>query len=232
MHGGLIVQWRLPWLITETWRDLLFAHWPVPAGELRRRLPAGLEPDTYHGQGWISVVPFRMTGIRRRGFPPLPLLSSSLEINVRTYVTVGDCPGVFFFSLDAANPAAVVVGRRWYHLPYFRAQMSLDRDGETIRYSSRRAGAVFQARYRPTGDVFHAAQGSLEHWLVERYCLYAVDPRGRLRRGKVRHAPWPLQPAWAEIEVNTMTEVRGDPLLHFARELEVWIWDLEPLAVQ
>lgn len=224
--------------MTQTWHDLLFAHWAIPGGDLRRLVPQSIELDLYEGQGWIGVVPFRMTGIRRRGVFALPGLSAFLELNVRTYVTLGGRPGVYFFSLDAANNLAVAIARRWFHLPYFHARMSLDQAGGLCRYSSRRkaAPAEFRARYRPTGDVFLARPGTLEHWLTERYCLYAVDSQGRVYRGEIHHRPWPLQPAQAEIDVNTMTAPLGlalpaaEPLLHFSRRLEVLIWSPERLS--
>ena len=236
--------WALPqrpWIMAQVWRDLLFAHWPVRADDLRRLVPPPLTLDTYEGQGWITVAAFRMSGIRLRGLFPLPLLSASLELNVRTYVTVGNCPGVFFFSLDADNRAGVALGRLWYHLPYFRAEMSLRHFAETIHYSSRRLGrnapaAEFVCRYRPVGEVFRSVPGTLDHWLTERYCLYSIDSRDRVCRAEIHHAPWPLQPAAAEIDVNRMTIPLGlalpaaSPLLHFAPKLEVVVWSPERVS--
>jgi uncharacterized protein YqjF (DUF2071 family) len=221
--------------MTQTWYDLLFAHWPVPMETLRSRIPSTLEIDTYNGQAWIGVVPFGMSRVYPRWTFPVPWLSYFLETNVRTYVHVGDKPGVYFFSLDAENPIAVEAARRFYLLPYFKARMSLHHKGDWIHYTSHRTHrnappADFRARYRPTGDIFRSQPGSLEEWLTERYCLYTVDPKGNTYRGEIHHLPWPLQPAEAEIEVNTMTEAHGihlpdtKPLLHFARELETIEW--------
>ena len=221
----------------QRWHDLLFAHWPVPADALRPTLPPGLTLDTYAGQAWIAVVPFRMSGIRPRGLPPAPRLSSFLELNLRTYVTAGDKGGVFFYCLDAANPVAVALARILFLLPYFNARMQLQRADATIRYSSRRTHrgatpAEVHVTYGPTGPVQLAQPGSLERWLTERYCLYTADRRGRLYRGEIHHAPWPLQPAAAEFAVNTMPRAHGivlpatPPLLHFAHRLDVVVWPL------
>ena len=49
---------RSPWLMTQTWHDLLFAHWPVPAQALRPLVPAHFELDLFEGQAWVAVVPF------------------------------------------------------------------------------------------------------------------------------------------------------------------------------
>jgi uncharacterized protein len=234
-----------PWVMRQTWHDLLFAHWPVPAAKLRAALspdPAtGLALDTFDGAAWVGVVPFRMSGVRPRGLPPLPRLSAFPELNVRTYVTLGDRPGVWFFSLDAGNALAVRIARRWFHLPYFAARMACEGEGGGLRYASERAHAGapparFLARYAPAGAVAPSRPGTLEHWLTERYCLYAYDARaGRLLRGEIHHARWPLQPAEAEIEACAMTAGHGfelpdaAPLLHFARRLDVIVWS--PYAV-
>lgn len=220
-----------------SWRDLLFMHWPLPTAQLRPLMPPALELDTFDGQAWLSVVPFRMTRVRPRYVPALPWLSAFLELNVRTYVRAQDKPGVWFFSLDAANPVAVR-GARWaFHLPYYDARMSLVADGEGLTYRSLRthSGAVpaaFQAWYRPTGPVARARPDTLAHWLTERYCLYATDRTGRLWRGDVHHRPWPLQAATAVTTTNTMLDQLGlrvpstAPLLHFAEQLDVVAWGL------
>jgi uncharacterized protein YqjF (DUF2071 family) len=221
--------------MAQTWNDLLFAHWPVPRERLRQLVPAGLDLDVYDGQGWVAITPFRMSGVRLRGLPPFPGLSTFPELNVRTYVTLDGKPGVFFFSLDATNPVAIAVARLWFHLPYVRARMATRWDGTVIHYDSRRLQrdtppVVFRGRYHPTGDVFHAQPGSLEHWLTERYCLYAVDTQAHVYRGEIHHVPWPLQPAAADIDANTMTLPLAltlpatPPLLHFARRLDVVAW--------
>ena len=219
------------------WHDLLFAHWPIPAAEMRALVPASLEVDLFSGVAWVGVVPFRMSGVTPRRIPALPWFSSFPELNVRTYVTVGGKPGVYFFSLDAANALAVTVARTWYHLPYFRARMNCEESGGGIAYGSVRSGgaARFRARYRPAGEPVHARRGSLEYFLTERYCLYTTR-RGRVCRAEIHHARWPLQAAEAEIAENTVAEAAGvrlpasPPLLHFARRLDVVAWPLEPVT--
>lgn len=228
---------RRPWLLAMQWHELLFAHWPVPAATLRPLIPAPLELQTFEGWAWLGVVPFRMAGTRLRGTPPLPILSAFPELNVRTYVTAGGKPGVWFFSLDAASPPAVEAARLLYHLPYVHAAMRCTTTAHGIDYVSRRhpgnpRPAAFAARYRPTGEPYHATPGSLEHWLTERYCLYAANRHGRVWRAEIDHPPWPLQPATAEIAHNSMAaplglRLEGAPLLYFARRLDVVAWGLD-----
>ncbi len=228
--------------MAQSWHDLLFAHYPIHMEVMRSLIPAELELDTYDGYAWVGVVPFRMSGIRPRFCPSVPWISSFLEFNIRTYVKAKDPddprPGVYFFSLDAANPIAVAVARSTFKLAYFNADMSLTEDGrsEVIHYQSKRkhrgaSEAEFIGRYGPQGAVVLAQPDTLDHWLTERYCLYTVD-RGRVYRGEIHHQPWPLQPAWIEVEKNTMAEAAGielpatEPLLHFARRVDVVVWGI------
>lgn len=221
-----------PWLMGQTWENLLFAHWPIATEALRPLVPPALALDGFAGSAWVAVTPFEVRGLRLRGTPPLPGLSRFPELNVRTYVTVEGKPGVYFFSLDAGSRLAVAAARRLYHLPYFRAHMRIRASAGWIDFVSRRVGddePAFAARYRPGGAASPPARGSLEHWLTERYCLYTLDDQGRVRRGEIHHPPWPLQPAHAEIERNTMArplriDLPGEPRVHFARRQDVVVW--------
>ena len=233
--------WPVPtqrWTLAMQWHDLLFMHWPLSPEVLRPLIPAPLTLETFDGAAWIGVVPFMMRGVQPRGVPSLPWISAFPELNVRTYVTTGGKPGVWFFSLDAANPLAVRAARYSFRLPYYDARMHCVRSGDRIDYRSDRTHrlappAGFAARYRPTGPISQSAPGSLEHWLTERYCLYAANRHGHAWRGEIHHRPWPLQPAEAEIELNTMTgQIRlalpdRPPLLHYVRRLDVVAWNLE-----
>jgi uncharacterized protein YqjF (DUF2071 family) len=218
----------------QQWHELLFAHWPVSTKLLRPHIPAQLVIDTFDGEAWLAVVPFRMSGVRLRGTPTLPWLSAFPELNVRTYVNCGEKPGVWFFSLDAGNSLAVALARAWFHLPYFRARMRCEERRGWIEYTSQRAhsgaaAAMLVGRYRAVGPEFFSRPGTLEHFLTERYCLYALDGQGRLLRGEIHHPPWPLQRAEAGFERNTMAESLGinlesPALLHFSRRQDVVVW--------
>jgi uncharacterized protein YqjF (DUF2071 family) len=225
-----------PWLMGQTWRSLLFMHWPVAADQLRAVVPDQLVLDEAEGSSWVGITPFGVSGLRLRGTLPLPGISTFPELNVRTYVTAGGKPGIYFFSLDAARQSAVSAARRAYRLPYFRAQMSRDRRGEEITFRSRRSSsdgptAELELSYQPVGASFTASPGSLEGFLTERYCLYTFDDSGLLR-AEIHHRPWRLQEAQAHITRNTMTTglgipLKGSPLCHLAERQDVLLWGLE-----
>jgi uncharacterized protein YqjF (DUF2071 family) len=210
----------------QTWRDLLFAHWAYPVAEVRAAVPGQLPLDTFDGMAWVGVVPFMLEDLHARGLPALPPVSSFPELNVRTYVTLNGKPGVYFFSLDAASKLAVMGARTLFHLNYFDAEMSITQTSGGIEYVSERtdggAHASFRACYAAAGEVFAALPGTLDHFLTERYCLYAVSGTGSTFRLDIHHRPWLLQPAEAELDARGMltaaglSPARGVPLLHFS----------------
>ena len=245
MHPALEFQahrpWPLPsrpWTWRQSWLDLAFLHYPVPAALIRERLPAGLSVQEFDGSAWLGVVPFRMAGVMRRPWPDLPGFSSFPELNLRTYVEADGKPGVWFFSLDADSWPIVLGGRHLYRLPYHRARMRQLRAGEGFDFSSeRRTGtARFSATYRPTGGLLTASPGSFEHWATERYCLYAAARRGGLSRVEVHHAPWPLQRAEVEIRENSLLTAAGfapgraQPLCHFSTGVHVVSYPPDPVG--
>ena len=225
----------------QTWETLLFLHWRVPVEALRPLIPAELEIDTFDGSAWVGLVPFTMRGVRLSWLPAVPGTSDFHETNVRTYVHCkGRDPGVWFFSLDAAAWLPAKVARTFWHLPYFYADMSLDAQADgSISYETRRrsppplpGGA--KVKYRPEGEVFHAEPGTLEHFLAERYVLYAQTGAG-LQLGRVHHPPYPLRKAtvmsWEEDLLKAAGIARGDeaPLAHWSPGVSVEVYALQGL---
>jgi uncharacterized protein len=222
------------------WEDLAFLHWPIDAAILQSRLPDRLRLDTFEGQAWIGITPFRMTQVRPAWLPSMPGISTFPELNVRTYVVADGIPGIWFVSLDAMQILAVHAARSLLNLPYHYARASIETHGDHVQWqshrgrSSTRAGRFF-AHYRPTGGVYLSVPGDLDHWLTERYYLYTADHRERVFRQAVRHRQWPLQAANAEVFENTMwaanrlPDMAGPPLAHFSRQVDVWACTPEPV---
>lgn len=251
VHHTAHRHWPLPdapWVMRQTWYNLLFAHWPIEPEVMRALIPPQLQLDTFDGKAWVGVVPFGMDNVAPRGVPNIPGFSTFLELNVRTYVMTPASPGtdatvtkpgVYFFSLDAANALAVMGARIGFKLPYYHADMKMTEQGDRIHYRSHRTHrdaptADFVGSYGPVGEVYRSNFGSLDHWLTERYCLYTTSG-SRLYRAEIHHEPWPLQPASAELSVNTMAAAAGitlpeqPPLLHFAKRIDVVNWLLTPV---
>ncbi|HEX4039313.1 MAG TPA: DUF2071 domain-containing protein [Acidobacteriaceae bacterium] len=235
--------WPMPksrWVMTQRWNDLLFAHWPLPPSELTHLLPEGLAVDTFDGSAWVGVVPFWMDQVRMRGLPRIPGTSRFPELNLRTYVRErhSNQPGVYFFSLDAANPLAVATARVFFRLPYYWARMKIETsEGRGIEYSSERLlvkpRAQLHVRYRSLGKP--CVKGGIESFLTDRYALFTTTRKGGTARVNIHHLPWPLEMAEAEFDRNELPEAHGihlpdtRPLLQYSRELTVYIWSLDEL---
>jgi uncharacterized protein YqjF (DUF2071 family) len=218
----------------QSWCDLLFAHWPADPERLAGLVPRPLRLETRGGSAWIGVTPFLLRGLHARFLPPLPPLASFCETNIRTYVTCDGRPGILFLTLDASSLAAVAGGRVLAALPYRRARMEIRRDGPWIDYRSERAGFRLRARYAAGGDAYAPAPGSLEAFLVERYCLYTMRA-GLLWRVDVHHRPWTLHPPLAGSTVAAAAQapaapLEGSPLLHVADRQDVVVWPPVPVA--
>lgn len=225
----------------QNWRSLLFLHWALPAESVRPLLPAGLTLDLFAGRAYVGLVLFTMRGVRPVGLPALPWLSNFHETNVRTYVHAdGRDPGVWFFSLEAANPVAVVLARSLFHLAYHNARMTLQSrpDGDSgldLAYTSTRlwpgplpATSAVRARV-PRAAPAPTAVGTLDHFLIERYLLYTTY-RDRLIRGQVHHVPYPVQNAEivsldeSLVAAAGMTRPESPPLIHYSAGVDVKIF--------
>lgn len=197
-------------VMLQNWRDVLFMHWPCDARIIRAVLPPGLYVDTYDGTAFLGVVPLFMRDVRPWMLPRAALYSDFMELNFRTYVyDENGVPGIWFFSLDAANWLAVEAARRLFHLPYFHADMESSRDPETgaVEYYSLRAGAPEEQAcifsYAPASAVDHAEERSFEFFLLERYVLFAWSAaKQTLYRGRVHHTPYPI----CEVDVSRYNE--------------------------
>jgi uncharacterized protein YqjF (DUF2071 family) len=231
------------WSMTQRWNDLLFAHWPVPAAAVAPLIPAELEVETFQGSAWVGASPFWMDRIKLRGLPALPGVRSFPGLNLRTYVRDphSGATGVFLLSVEVGDLAAVLLGRALYRLPYHWAEMHLEprRDREFSFYSRRRLSGqpvLFKARYRglgPTRKLAEMRSGTLEHFLMERSCMFLRDHAGRSIRTNLRHVSWPLEEAEADIERNDLAAALGialpdaAPVLYYARRLAIYIWPAE-----
>ncbi len=214
------------------WQDLLFLHWRVDPELMRSRVPAELEVDCFEGSAWIGLVPFTMANTRFRGVPDLGPLRHFHECNVRTYVRHTGRTGVWFFSLDAASFLPVVGARLLWRLPYVWSRIESVRRDDTIDYRlSRRLGGGAAHITWERGELLPpSAPASLEHFLTERYWLFARR-FGRVQRSRVEHVPWPLRKARvARCEESLIRaagiDVQGEPHAMCSDGVDVLGWNL------
>lgn len=223
----------------QRWQHLAFLHWEIDPAEAQASLPEGLTLDTFEEKAWVGVVPFTMRDVSPWWSPSVPGVSNFHELNVRTYCVRDGIPGVWFYSLDAASSLAVTLARAGWGLPYHRARMRLALDGATVSYESERrwpgpTPARLSASYTIGAPLRRAAPGTFEHFLLERYVLYAVRG-GRLLRGRVHHEPYPfcdLPPVEVEETMTAAAGLRrrgGAPIAHYSPGVDVDVYALEPV---
>ncbi|MGC4378649.1 DUF2071 domain-containing protein [Fictibacillus sp. Mic-4] len=227
---------KRPWIMTQTWNDVIFAHWPISIDQLKDKVPPQLEIDTFEGRAWIGIVPFHITDFKVRDVFSIPFTDAFPEINLRTYVVYDDKPGVYFFSLDAGHWMAARLARMFTPLAYHFAKIDVTKKDGEISYKSSRQGrnggnGEFEGLFSPSSTNFQSEKGSLDEWLTERYCLYTSSGKN-MYRIDIHHEKWELQKAEGEILAETLTSSHGiilpdeKPLLHYASCNKTLIWPI------
>ncbi len=229
------------WVLRENEEGLLFFHWPLPVDTLRPLVPPGLEIETYDGHAWLTLNAFNMAVAQFRNLPPLPGLNTSPEVDLRTYVRVGDQAGLFFLSMDIDNQLGVWISRALYHLPYRQSDMEFSFLGDGFRMESHRPAtkaapaADFVATYGPAGDPFCAEPSSLEAFLYERRVYFTASPEGKLYQGRDHRLPLVVLPAEADVEANTIVQAAGlempesAPIRHYSPGMAILTEDVKRL---
>lgn len=222
---------KLPWLMTQTWTDVVFVHWPVEASSIRSSVPDGIEIDIYGGQAWISVVFFSLKEAGLIITPRFSIKEKVHEMNVRTYVKRNGKQGVYFFSLDTNSLLNTVGPRLAYFLPYFWADLKKERNNEslTIKAARKSSHRKYKCSLSTCGQTYTAEKGSLDEWLTERYCLFNRIG-GRYLRTDIHHKKWRLMQAEGRAAENSFLqpELEGaaaeTPIFHYSKSQTAFIW--------
>lgn len=218
----------------QRWEDILVLHVPVDIEKLAPHVPNQLTLDSYQGKAWISIFPFYLRNIRFRGLPKFPYIHKFLELNVRTYVTYNDIPGVYFFSLDAEK-LIPVLGARTATIPYYKSKMTRSQhDGWTLYSSQRQFGsqAYFKGKFKVISEAREVEDGTHEHWLFERYRLYKTIGNNVVHID-IHHLPWTLAKVSVICDnesINSLLpgNIEGTPTLaHYAPRIDSLFWPLK-----
>lgn len=204
---------------TQRWTDVAMVHWPVPPARVAALLPAGLEPDTYQGSAWASLVPFRMEQLTLPPVPALPVVGTFPETNVRTYVRGPRGPAVWFLSLDVPRAFMPPTARTLFGVPYAWSRMRIvergrpGRGDHEIRYAARR----WWPQPRGARSLVGVSAGDvvdpdpLDRFLVNRWGAYSLI-RGRLHHTPVTHTAWPLREATLTVLSDELGQAVGLPV--------------------
>ncbi|HWK22969.1 MAG TPA: DUF2071 domain-containing protein [Ureibacillus sp.] len=226
----------LPWIMKQTWNDVLFAHYPIQRKVLEKLVPRELTLDTFNDTGWITIVPYLTSSMHLRGLPPVPGLATYPGFNIRTYVNVNGKPGVYFFKLIAANYIASYAAKCFFRLPYSYMKINYRRPNDVIVFESeKKSGIQLLCNYKSLSAAQPTEKGSMEEWLVERYCLYTVNKKGVIYRADILHEPWNLEKAEADFYENTLLSSLNiiseteKPILHYAKKRVIQFWPIAPI---
>lgn len=183
-----------PWMMMR-WSSIAFLHWPVDVDVLRPLVLDELTIDTFDDQAWIGLVPFRMM-VRPPFVPPIPVLSTFPEINVRTYVRdPRGRRGLFFLSLDVPRSAAVLAARASLGLPYMWSSIDIEEGDGSIAYTGERRAPSPPATTSivvPTRHPVPEPDPELADFLTARFRLFGRAPFG-LYSVTAEHPPWDLR---------------------------------------
>ncbi len=190
----------------QSWYEALFLHYPAQARALQKLLPPSLQIATHSGSAWLSVVAFKMQNTKPRWWPLKG--AEFLECNVRTYVTHQHTgrQGVWFFSLYANSFLACVFGKGVYRLPYIWSKIALQKK-QKEHFRIHKLGHVSHFEYaKPQGGQgFFAKPGTLEHFLTERYALFA-SKQNSVFICQVEHPPWELHKACVHLHQSQLLQ--------------------------
>ena len=175
------------WIIEQIWQSVFFIHYRVDPEKIKSLVP--FELDLYDNHAIISVIPFRMNGIRFPFLPAIPKISSLWELNIRTYVKVNGVKGIYFFTLETDSKIGERIARFFFRLPYRYSKIKafIKANGQyNFEHSREDLSFTLQA-------VTHnqAQQSDLDLWTTERYSLF-TQTNGVSYQGVVKHLPWKL----------------------------------------
>lgn len=210
------------WQWYQEWNDAVFIHGPVEPELLQSLIPKETTLGLYNGKAWVSIVVFKMEKIRHILSPSFKLVSDFYEINIRTYVTKDDLPGVFFLNMEAGKRFSSWIANKVSGLPYYYEAMQ-NADGH---FKSKGISYKYKA-----GKDYE--RNELANWLTERYAVYH-EINGKLARYQVHHGMWPLK----EVEISELDitypmlkeQFNWQPtLFHYSPGVQVLAWPVERL---
>lgn len=181
---------------TQSWRDVAFLHWAVPADAVRPLLPAGTEPDCLDGTTYVGLVAFTMQAAGVGRGPAIPWLGSFLETNVRLYsVDEEGRQGVVFLSLDAERLLFTLGARYGYRVPYTWSRMRAGARGRRKAWVTQRRWPDSGLRSRVVLDVGSPVTSTpLDTFLTARWGCHSTW-HDRTIWTPLSHEPWPLHEA-------------------------------------
>lgn len=223
-----------PWIIYQEWNDALFMHWKVDQKFLREMVPTKLELETFEDQYWVSIVVFRLEKARPRFLPHIPVISNFHEINVRTYVRMGDKRGVYFLDIEAENWISCKLANAFSGLNYRKSTIEREKNKNQIILSNSNSKRNFSMKLDYKIAEQMVLKPSIVKSLTELYSVY-VENNGKYKRFQVHHKEWDIYGIRNEkieldyqlgsLELNSKNLV----IAHYSPGVQVVAWNREYL---
>lgn len=187
--------------LTAVWSDLLILSYAVPAETLAPSLTEGLEPDTWDGSAWVSLVAFSFSEARVLGWsvPPAFGLCDFPEFNLRLYARSGSRRGVVFVREIVASPIVTGIARLVYNEPYsavpsYQARVTQVGDIRRVRHEFQFTGRTHMVAATGRGEPSVPAPDSFDTWVKEQAYGFGTRRNGMLTTYRVQHPPWRVYP--------------------------------------
>ena len=230
--------WSLPtlnWSYSQEWNNVLFLHWQIPISKLSLLIPEELNIDTINGAAWVSLVAFKMQKIRPRNSPSISAISDFNEVNIRTYVSKDNKPGVYFLNIEAGKKLSAWIAKKVSGLPYEFANITRRQTLGSNTYSSvnKRKRFSFESAFEIGQSINKVSE--IDKWLTERYCLYQ-NISNRLYRYEVHHEKWPLYDIKllnfkSDYRIGELILQAKPDLAHYSTGVKVLAWQREYLGI-
>ena len=221
-------DWQYPkksWRYYQEWNKALFFHYRIDKEILKELVPNDLEIDEIDGSAWVSLVAFTMEKIRPRFLPAFSPISDFDEINLRTYVTKNEKPGVYFLSIEAGKLFSAILAKSLSGLPYEKSKINRTENSYQANHQKRNFSLL--ADFHVGMEMKHKTE--LDLFLTERYCLY-LEENNQLFRYEIQHLPWKIN----QLELEFLTidyqlqelniDSRPD-LVHYSEGVQVVAWE-------
>lgn len=229
--------WRLPyrkWSYYQEWNDALFLHWKVEESELQKLTPTNILIDKFEGETWVSVVAFTMKKTRPRNLPSISFISNFDEVNVRTYLTQDNKPGVFFLNIEAQKKISTYIARQLSGLPYEKAEIKRSEDENIKYFTSKNKNKNFRLEAKFEVGQELPNKSTLDKWLTERYCLY-LQTNNETYKYEIQHEPWKLFQVeiielTADYKFGSIDLNRKPDLVHYSNGVKILAWGKEKLS--
>ncbi|MCC6864869.1 MAG: DUF2071 domain-containing protein [Ignavibacteria bacterium] len=189
--------------LTARWQDLILITYDVDPKILLPLCPAGLEPDTINGRGFISLVAFDFMDTKVKGIK-FPFHVNFPEINLRFYVKDNERRGVVFIKEFVPKQIIPLIANTFYNENYKAITMTsdVDKNGQIkIHHKIKINGKFYEIKAEADNDPVIPEDNLVENFFKEQEWGFGKTKDGQTLIYRVQHPVWKIYPN-AKVEHN------------------------------